>query len=268
VDKHSQAPIGIFDSGVGGLVVMQQLIKNLPQESCIYFADTGRLPYGDKSRDTIIRYSIENSIFLLEKKIKLLVVACNTATAHAAETLTQIFKIPVIGAIEPGAKRALEKSASGRIAVLGTKGTIRSECYQRAILKQDPSAYVLPIACPLFVPLVEEHYFTHPATRLIAQEYLSALKKERIDTLLLGCTHYPLLIDLIKELVGGQVQIVDSATSCADAVAEILDKQQLKAHGNAPPMHRYYVSDDPTSFQQRGELFLGLRIPQVEKKSD
>jgi len=251
--------IGLFDSGVGGLTVMKQLLRILPDESLIYYADTARLPYGEKSRETIIRYSIENAIFLLEKDIKMLVVACNTATAHALEKLQHIFKVPVIGTIEPGAKHAVEVSRQGRIAVLGTKGTIKSQCYQEAILKGNPDAFVLPIACPLFVPLVEEQYFSHPATRLIVQEYLKPIKEQRIDTILLGCTHYPLLKDLIQQEVGSDIAIIDSATACAQKVASLLAEKS-----STGPTYRYYVSDDPVKFQKMGQTFLGIAIDHVE----
>ena len=194
--KHaapSRPSIGLFDSGIGGLTVLQQLVRALPDENYVYFGDTARLPYGEKSRETIIRYSIENSIFLLDKNIKMLVIPCNTATAFALEKLQKIFSVPVVGVIEPGAERAVEVSKNERIGVLGTRGTIYSQSYQKAILKINPSAFVLPIACPLFVPLVEENYVAHPSARLIVQEYLRPLKDQFIDTLLLGCTHYPLL---------------------------------------------------------------------------
>jgi glutamate racemase len=263
MNGQHNAPIGIFDSGIGGLLVMKQLVKLLPKESCLYFADSGRLPYGDKGRQTIIRYSIENSIFLLEKKIKILVVACNTATAHALDTLQALFKLPIIGTVEPGAQRAVEKTTHGRIAVLGTQGTIASECYQKAILKIAPKAAVLPIACPLFVPLVEENYFTSPAARLIVQDYLNPLKKARIDTLLLGCTHYPLLADLIRDVVGDQIALVDSATSCADAVAAALEGHGLSYDGEGLPSYGYFVSDDTEKFRQRGTQFLEMPIENV-----
>lgn len=254
--------IGIFDSGIGGLTVMQQLIKALPREDMVYFGDTARLPYGGKSPDTIIRYSCENTTFLLEKNIKMLVVACSTASAHALEVLRDNFSLPIIGAVDPGAKKGVEASKNGRIGVLGTKGTIGSQAYQKAILELDPHAKVFPVACPLFVPLVEEQYVDHPATRLIVKEYLKTLEKD-IDTLILGCTHYPLLKKLIADEMGGGVTIIDSAVSCAEQVAALLEQKDLcKTSGDGK--HHYYVSDDPKKFQQSGRHFLGMPIDHVE----
>jgi glutamate racemase len=256
-------PIGMFDSGIGGLTVMSQLVRVLPLEHMVYFGDTARLPYGAKSPETIIRYSIENAIFLIRQKIKVLVVACNTASAHALEHLQQIFSIPVIGVIHPGAKSAVESSKTKRIAVLGTKGTINSQSYQKAILQFEPKAQVFPVACPLFVPFVEEGCLDHPAARLIVEDYLRSLKHCRIDTLLLGCTHYPLLKDLIRREIGEDIMIIDSAVSCAEAVAELLSEKSLCSGSKEKPVYRYYVSDDPQKFQLLGSSFLGRPIDDV-----
>lgn len=257
-------PIGMFDSGLGGLTVMQQLVRVLPHENIVYLGDTARLPYGAKSPETVVRYSIENTIFLIQKNVKMLVVACNTASAHALENLQRIFNIPVIGVIDPGAESAVKATKQGRIAVLGTKGTILSQSYQKAILQRAPKALVFPIACPLFVPLVEEDCLDHPATRLIVQEYLKPLKDHRIDTLLLGCTHYPLLKKMIQSEVGEEVTIVDSATSCAEKVQELLSLAGLQKLKNTLPSYRYFVSDDPKQFQKLGSSFLGMPIHGVE----
>lgn len=260
----SNSPIGVFDSGVGGLTVLKELIHCLPNEEFIYFGDTARLPYGEKSRETILRYSIENTIFLLEKEIKLLVVACNTASAHALERLQQLFNIPVIGVIDPGAEYAVKMSAEGKIAVLGTKGTINSKSYQKAIIQKNKDAFVLPIACPLFVPFVEEHLVDHPATQMIIREYLAPIKKTVIDTLLLGCTHYPLLKDAIRKEVGESIQIIDSAFACAQAVVALLNEKKLYRNSNKPSVsHKYYVSDDPEKLQNLGRTFLGMPIDHV-----
>lgn len=258
--------IGIFDSGVGGLTVMRQIARDLPHESLIYYGDTARVPYGEKSRETIIRYSIDNAIFLMEKDIKLLVVACNTASAYAIDKLTQIFNIPILGVIEPGVAKVVEVSKKGNMAILGTKGTIQSEVYQKAIASRLPKATLFPIACPLFVPLVEEHFIDHPATKLIVKEYLTPLKKKEIDTLLLGCTHYPFLKDLIQAEMGEEVVIVDSATTCAAAVAQMLQQYNLQSTDfSSPPTYHYYVSDDPVRFQKTGERFLGIPLDHVRK---
>lgn len=257
-------PIGMFDSGLGGLTVMRQLVNVLPDESVIYLGDTARLPYGAKSPETILRYSIENSVFLIQKNIKMLIVACNTASAHALDELQQIFSVPIMGVIEPGAESAVKATKNGRIAVLGTQGTIHSQCYKKAILKKSPQAEVFSIACPLFVPLVEEDYIAYPATRLIVQEYLRPLKEQRIDTLLLGCTHYPLLKELILDEMGEGVNIVDSATACAEKVSELLDQATMRRPPFPAPHYRYFVSDDPKKFQLLGSSFLGMPIPHVE----
>lgn len=260
----TNASIGMFDSGLGGLTVMQQLMKVLPHEHIVYFGDTARLPYGEKSRETIIRYSIENSLFLLKKNVKILVVACSTASAQALENLQETFSIPVVGAIEPGAEYAVERSKRGRIGVLGTRGTILSQAYQKAILRLESKAAIFPVACPLFVPLVEEHFAGHHAAKLIVQEYLKPLKGQDIDTIILGCTHYPLLRDLIASEMGEGVEIIDSAAVCARKVAAVLGEHGLKRTHAGKCAHQYYVSDDPKKFQTLGRAFLGMSIDQVE----
>lgn len=258
--------IGVFDSGIGGLTVLCELQRMLPHESFVYFGDTARLPYGEKSRETVIRYSIENSNFLIEQQIKMLIVACSTASSHALERLQQIFRIPVIGVIEPGAKKAVEISSNGRIAVLGTKGTIASQSYQKAILQKNPQAYLLPIACPLFVPLVEENYVNHPATRLIVRDYLKSVREQHVDTILLGCTHYPLLKEIIRSEVDEGVSIIDSALSCAEMVEKLLTENKIKEPRKITPKHKYYVSDDPQKFQVLGHTLLKMPHLHVELK--
>lgn len=242
---------------------MQQLVRVLPHENITYFGDTARLPYGGKSPETIVRYSIENTIFLIQKNVKMLIVACNTASAHALENLQQIFNIPVIGVIDPGAEVAVQATKHGRIGVLGTKGTILSQSYQKAILHKAPKALVFPVACPLFVPLVEEDCLSHPAARLIVQEYLKPLREHRIDTLLLGCTHYPLLEELIRSEIGDGVTIVNSATSCAEKVSGMLLQDGLARLGERHPNYQYFVSDDPMKFRMLGSSFLGRPIDDV-----
>lgn len=264
--NFSSQAIGVFDSGVGGLTVMQQLIHMLPNERLIYFGDTARVPYGNKSRKTIIRYSIENTICLLEKNIKLLVVACNTASALALPKLRQLFQLPIVGVIEAGAEKAVAVTRNQRIAVLGTKGTILSGAYQAAIRKLAPQAFILPIACPLFVPLVEEQWLQHPATRLIVQEYLAPLLLQEIDTVLLGCTHYPLLTPLIQQTVGENVVLVDSASTCALQVAQLLKQGQILAP-ILQGRHQYYVSDDPEKFRSLAERLFNHSLETVEMLS-
>lgn len=258
-----QSAIGMFDSGIGGLTVMSELIKALPTEDVIYFGDTARLPYGGKSRETIVRYSIESAIFLIEKGVKVIVVACNTATSQALEKLQQIFGLPVIGVIDPGVSQALQATKNGKIAVLGTRGTIQSGAYEKAILQKDATATVVSIACPLFVPLVEEGCLDHPAARLIVQEYLKPLKGQNIDTILLGCTHYPLLKDMIRAEMGDEIAIVDSASCCAEAVSDVIAEKKLQNQRSDSANYHYFVSDDPEKFQMLGKAFLGMPIGQV-----
>lgn len=258
----SQA-IGIFDSGVGGLTVMQQLMHALPHERFIYFGDTARVPYGNKSSQTIVRYSIENTICLLEKNIKLLVVACNTASSCALPKLRKLFNLPIIGVIDAGAEEAVAATRNQRIAVLGTKGTIQSGAYQTALCTLAPHAFVFPIACPLFVPLVEEKWFDHPATLLIIQEYLRPIGEQNIDTVLLGCTHYPLLLSLIRQEIGKEVAIVDSASTCARQTVQLLQRGQLLSPIKQG-QHQYYVSDDPEKFCSLAEHLFGHTLVSVE----
>lgn len=259
--------VGIFDSGVGGLTVLREIIGVLPQEDTIYFGDTARVPYGSKSPETVTRYAREITAFLVRRDIKLLVVACNTASAVALPTLKRLFPIPVVGVIEPGARRAVEVTRSGRIGVIGTAGTIRSSAYTRAIKRLDPTAEVLTRACPLFVPLAEEGWVDNQVARLTAQTYLQELKTAGIDTLVLGCTHYPLLKPLIAEIMGSDVTLVDSAAETARTVAGILAGKQHLRPATETGNHHYYVSDVPAGFIRVGSRFLGERLGDVYQVS-
>lgn len=259
---NSRDRIGIFDSGFGGLTVMKKIKEKCPSESIVYFGDTARVPYGGKSPETIVRYSIESAIFLMEQQIKVLVIACNTSAAYSVDRLRNIFNIPVIEVIGPGAERAVSVTRTGKIAVLGTKATILSGAYQREISKRLPSARIYPIYCPLFVPLCEEKFIDHPATKLIVQEYLKEIKNTEVDTVLLGCTHYPVLAALIQEEMGPAVTIVDSASTCADHLAELLYNNALRS--SSEPQDQFYVSDDPDKFKLIGEHFLGEKILNCE----
>ena len=259
--------IGIFDSGVGGLTVMRELLKLMPEERFAFYGDTARIPYGEKSPQTILRYSLENADLLIKQQVKMLIVACSTASSVAMNTLQHTLDIPVVGMIEPGAESALQATRSGCIAVLGTKGTVKSEAYKLAIQKRDPKIVVTSIACPLFVPLVEENFIDHPAAKLIVSEYLKPLKKQHIDTILLGCTHYPLLKKLICEEMGSNVAIIDPAVACATHVLTTLNHYQINRPPGQPVAHRYFVSDDPHKFQILGEVFLGRDIDHVESIS-
>jgi glutamate racemase len=260
----SAAPIGVFDSGIGGLTVARELMRQLPAESIIYFGDTARVPYGPKSPDTVRRYSREIANYLRERGVKALVVACNTATAHALTTLQAEEPIPVIGVVEPGARAAVAATRGGRIGVIGTVGTIRSTAYERAIRALRPDAQIIARPCPLFVPLVEEGWLEHEATRLIADEYLSEFANEQVDTLVLGCTHYPLLKPLIAEVLGPDVALIDSAEQTAAETRRVLAARGLLAPAGAAAVRRYVASDAPDQFLRMAERFLGAPIEGVE----
>lgn len=275
-------PVGIFDSGVGGLTLVKEFFRQLPNEKIIYFGDTARVPYGTKSKETVTRFSLEIVNFLLKKKVKLIVVACNTASAYALDELkNKIKKIPIIGVIEPGARAALEKTSTGRVGLIGTEGTIRSKTYERTFKKFSTkggsaspkesdtrplrshrtgrNSEIKPYShpCPLFVPLVEEGWFTKEVTYRIAEEYLMPLKKEKIDVLLLGCTHYPLLKKVIQETVGKNVTLIDSASETVKEVKRILTEKRLFRTNKFLPRHKFYVSDAPEKFQSLSKHFLG-----------
>lgn len=230
----------------------------------IYFGDTARVPYGPKSPDTVRRYSVEILAHLLGRGVKAVVVACNTSTAHALDTLRERSPVPVIGVIEPGARAAAAATRSGRIGVIGTAGTVASGAYQRAIRAARPDAAVHAVACPLLVPLVEEGWFDHPATTLVAQEYLEPLRRAAVDVVVLGCTHYPLLRPLLGRLMGPDVCLVDSAAETAQTVARELAARGLLAPDGSPVEHRFVVSDDEARFRSVGARFLGERLGQVE----
>ena len=258
------APVGVFDSGIGGLTVAHEVIRQLPHESVIYFGDTARVPYGPKSPDTVRRYSREIAAFLRDQGVKSIVVACNTATAHALPTLREEFAMPVIGVVEPGARAAVAATRSGHVGVIGTVGTIKSGAYERAIRALDPDVTITARACPLFVPLVEEGWTDHEAARLIAREYLAPLVTADIDTLVLGCTHYPLLKALVCDVLGPDVRLIDSAEETAAETARTLAKADLAAPAQAEPSYRFIASDDPLQFLQLGQRFLGGTIEGVE----
>lgn len=253
--------IGVFDSGVGGLTVLRAIRERLPREPTVYLGDTARVPYGTRSPEVVIRYSRNNARFLLQQDLKLLVVACNTATAHALEVLQRELPVPVIGVVEPGARAAAAISRGGRIGVIGTAGTIASGAYQRALARALPGAEVIARACPLLVPLAEEGWTEGEVARLVVERYLGDLRG-RIDTLVLGCTHYPLLRKVIAEVLGPEVALVDSAQATAAAV-----EAALPAAGAAEgePVHRYFVTDVPARFPEIAARFLGAVPDRVEQ---
>ena len=260
----NSAPIGVFDSGIGGLTVVHELIRQLPHESIVYFGDTARVPYGPKSPDTVRRYSREIAGFLQEQGVKNIVIACNTATAHALTTLREDFDMPIVGVVEPGARAAVAATTRGHVGVIGTVGTIKSGAYERAIRAIDPDIRVTARACPLFVPLVEEGWTEHEAARLIAREYLEPLVDARIDTLVLGCTHYPLLKPLLRDVLGPEVRLIDSAEETAAETARTLAGASLCAPPGGEAVYRFVASDDPLQFLQLGQRFLGGTMEGVE----
>jgi glutamate racemase len=256
----NSAPIGIFDSGLGGLTVASAIFHRLPRDATVYFGDTARVPYGPKSPRTVRRYSLEILEWLLQQGVKAVVVACNTSTAHALGALQAASPVPVIGVIEPGARAALRESRGGPIGVIGTAGTVASGAYVRTIRAFDAGRVVQQRACPLFVPLVEEGWFDHPATELVAREYLAPLVEAGTDTVVLGCTHYPLLIPLLRRVLGPAVALIDSARETAEVVAATLEAKGLEAPDSARPWHRFAVSDDGARFRTVGARFLGERL--------
>jgi len=256
--------IGIFDSGVGGLTVFKEVKKVLPSESIIYLGDTARVPYGIRSKETVTRYSIENTEFLLSKGIKLLIIACNTASSLSIEEIKKRTSIPVIGVIEPGARAALSATRNKKIGIIGTEATVKSRAYPEAIKKIDSSVEVFSKACPLFVPLVEEGWTSGTVTKLVAEIYLKELKEKGIDTLILGCTHYPLLKPVISEVMGEDVQLIDSAVETAIVVKKIIEDNGLRNNSEESDNH-FFVTDSPERFLSVAERFLEEKIDSIEK---
>jgi glutamate racemase len=265
-----ERPLGIFDSGIGGLTVLKEITRLLPQEETIYLGDTARVPYGTKSKETVVRYSLETADFLLKHNIKLLVVACNTASAYALPALKERLKIPVVGVIEPGAKMAVGTTRTKSIGVIGTEGTMKSGAYFDAIKAVDHTVVVFMKACPLFVPLAEEGWTDNDAALLTAKKYLEGFKEQRIDTLVLGCTHYPLLKGTIAKVMGGGVKLIDSAFATAFEVQVVLqDSDLLRKGAQSLTQRRFFVTDSPERFTNGGkrvfsEVPLNAELVRVE----
>jgi glutamate racemase len=258
-------PIGVFDSGIGGLTVLKEIIGELPGESTIYLGDTARVPYGIRSAETVVRYSFENTSFLSSRNIKLLVVACNTASAVSLDAIKNRIPIPVIGVIEPGAKAAVRATRNKKIGVIGTEATVKSSSYTKAIKAIDESIEVYGLSCPLFVPLVEEGWTQGPVATLVAGEYLGGMKEKGIDTVVLGCTHYPLLKKVIAGVLGEGVTLIDSAIETAHEIKKALKVLGLNREQNNSPMREFFVTDSPERFLKVGESFLGQKIVHIEK---
>ena len=257
-------PIGVFDSGVGGLTVVRALMERLPFEDILYFGDTARVPYGVKSAETITGYARQITEFLLRRNVKLLIIACNTMAAVAYEAVTTLSPVPVLDVIDAGARAAAGATRTKAIGVIGTPATINSNAYTRAIHRCDNEIRVFSRACPLFVPLVEEGWFDHPVTRLTAAEYLKPVLAERIDTLVLGCTHYPLLKPLLQEVAGPEIRLIDSAEAMAAIAANLLAETGLGNPRRTAPDYRFFVTDVPHRFQTIGEHILGRALSHVE----
>jgi glutamate racemase len=263
----NSAPVGVFDSGMGGLTVVREMISQLPNESIIYFGDTARVPYGPKSPDTVLRYSREITSYLRDEGVKALVIACNTATAHALPALRREFDLPIVGVIEPGARAAASATKTKHVGVIGTAGTIKSRAYEKEIRKLLPDAAITAQACALFVPLVEEGWLDTEATRAIARNYLAPLVAAEVDTLVLGCTHYPLMKTVIGNVVGRDVRLIDSAQETAREAGEVLRANSLDNSTPNDARYRFIASDAPDTFLTLGQRFLGSAIDRVETRT-
>ncbi len=259
----STAPIGIFDSGLGGLTVTRAIRSKMPNESLLYFGDTARVPYGNKSQTLVQEYALGIAQFLVDRGAKYLVVACNTASALALDYLKKSIDVPVMGVIEPGVDAALEITRNNRVGVIGTVATIRSGAYEKKLLEKHPDVQVVSQPCPLFVPLVEEGWLMEPVTRMVAEKYLSEITLAELDTLILGCTHYPLLKPLLQSIVDGKTTLVDSAETVANRLALELQDLDLLSSTQEPGTLDVFVTDFPARFESVAERFLGHSLENV-----
>jgi len=257
----SKQPIGIFDSGVGGLTVYRSIRQHFPNEDLLYFGDTARVPYGPKSRQNVIEYSLQNARFLMQQNVKMLVIACNTSSAVALDVLQEISSVPVIGVIQPGAEAALEATKSEKIGVIGTEGTVRSAAYTKAIQLINPLAEVFNQACPLFVSIVEEGWETHPVAKSVAETYLEPLLNKGIDTIVLGCTHYPILKNVIQDVVGSSIRLVDSA----DAIIHHLQRFLEPTTSDSPGKDSFFVSDNEDKFERIASRILSQDVTSLRR---
>ena len=263
-------PIGLFDSGIGGLTVLREIWKTAPDESTIYFGDNSRAPYGTKSRSTVIRYSLQNLKFLESKDVKMIVVACNTASAYAYEELKARAKVPVVEVVTPGADDACNATKNGKIGIIATKATVSTGVYKDAVERRAKelgmdNIEIFQQACPLFVSLAEEGWWDSEVTRLTAEEYLKPLKEAGIDTLVMACTHYPLLTKVIGEVMGDGVTLVNTGVATAKVVRGLLDKEGICSGRNEEPVREFYTSDEPELFEQVAAPFLGEGLPSGTK---
>ena len=268
-NNKNDRPIGIFDSGIGGLTVLKEVSRETPFEDIVYFGDTAHVPYGTKSKETVTKFSLDNVGFLQSFDVKMVIVACNTASSLSLDALKEKFSMPIIGVIEPGAKQALETTRNKRVGVIGTKATIGSASYEACLKRLDSSVKVYSQACPLFVPLVEEGWLDGEIAKQVARVYLEPLKSFGIDTLILGCTHYPLLTGVIQKSMGGSVQLINSAEETAKEAKKLLAKNEFSSEKKKKSAAlKFYVSDEPEQFRVLGERFLGRPIQSVAKVGD
>ena len=261
------APVGVFDSGVGGLTVPREIMRNLPSEKIVYFGDTARVPYGSKSKETVIRYSRQIIRFLQEQQVKAIVVACNTASAFALDTVRDEFDIPIIGVIESGAKVAAARTRNKRVGIIGTVGTVGSGIRAQYLKKLAPGSRVFGKACPLFVPVVEEGWLHDPVTVEVASRYLKELQDKDVDTLILGCTHYPLIRSTIRQVMGEEVCLVNPAYETALELGKLLEEQGLSSTGTEQKEfpYRFYVSDLADEFKEFANSILPYDVEMTKK---
>jgi glutamate racemase len=264
---NNSRPIGIFDSGIGGLTVVRALMRHLPHENLVYFGDTARVPYGPKSAQVVREYALQDTDELLKHDVKFIIIACNTVSAVALDVVQKRAKVPVLGVILPGAEAAVQATKKNRLGVIGTVGTVLSNAYTNAIRQMNPNIHVFSQACPLFVPLAEEGWTSHPATELVAKEYLFPLTLEKIDTLILGCTHYPLLKDVIDSVLHKSVTLIDSGEATALAAVQLLEERGLRNQSALKPNMQFFVSDIPHKFAEVGERFLGQKLGKIQRVS-
>ena len=258
--RNGNDPIGVFDSGLGGLTVVKELLRQLPYENIVYYGDTARVPYGTKSKESIIRFSMENVQALLKYRVKMIVVACNSSSSYALASLKKNFSLPIVGVISPGAKKAVAATKNNRVGIIATPATIKSQQYVKHIQQENPRVKVFAHACPLFVPLVEEGWLNKKITFDIAEEYLRPLKKARIDTLILGCTHYPLLREVLQKVMGRGVILIDSAKEVVLEVKNTLERMDQHRQATKKVRHKFITTDKPQQFQKIVNSFLGNKI--------
>ncbi len=262
---EKNAPIGVFDSGVGGLTVVREIMRNLPEERIVYFGDTARVPYGSKSGSTVLRYSRQIVRFLETQKVKAIVVACNTASALALDTIEKEAALPMLGVVKPGASVAVKTTRNKRVGVIATESTIHSHLYRTLIQAEDPEIKVFGKPCPLFVPLVEEGWTKDPITREVARRYLEELLEKDIDTLIMGCTHYPLLRGLLRDILGERVSLVNPAYETAQALKRMLERMNLQNSGGTEEKYRFFTSDAAEKFDAFAGSILPCKVPPAEQ---